>query len=776
MEPLRRPVRRRVGPLRHGASWLLPLALLTGAGAGPVGLAAQAAPADPGPWVLEQVTCDRWIPVERGAAFVPPTETRETFHLRVRATLYPGNGSSSLTLRRGIDRVEVDLDGRNRVIGITIDPPPIRLTPWDDAASRARQRRRRLTGRGALLNLPSTRVIDIPFAVPGRPMTSGTTWIDTLSLEDDPGEGLTEAFEAVRHNEVVGDTVLGGRRLPVVRVHAEVRYTSASPGGDTPPDRVATVERDVRGTVEGRVVVDTVLGIRAGGADTTRWEGTAVLRTGDGRELPAAVRYERTRRWALRDSTSWADSTRASERLPRGMLGFPPDSVSARVGRGDPAALDSLLGLWRATADATERAAIERLLSSWAREDPEARLRRMRLEVGDTAGALLEALDSWRAKLSPHDLDVFLPWLDDPGRLWRHGLQAQVLYDMLATHVRRASPLVEPDSARWTCEPAACRRLAAMRDSVNEPGLADVALVLSFVRDPARWEATLRARSDEGSAVARSVLPLADGIGATWPAAPNDPMPPPGADWRAWLSWLGGELRWEPEHAAALRVYAAEAGRDPLDELAKRWPPEGDSARLVLGTILEGMERLDRSPEEVEEDVLTGSGARIELARTDLQRHLRRAGERLPADVAARILLPLLDSVFAGGGVPWPSVGGRASRFSNDDLVATAADPDLPLFLVREGLPEGVESAVHAPVEVVDSAAWMARPVRAGGVVIRVEPPLAWGDFASIHWEWTQYEPREPDEPPAGYAGGAWLDLLRTEEGWRVVNMDGWIT
>jgi hypothetical protein len=608
----------------------------------------------------------------------------------------------------------LDLDGRNRITGITIHPAPIRYTRWDDAASRADARRRELTGPGALLNLPTSRLVDIPFPVPGRPLTQGTAWTDTVSFEADPGEGLTEHLEGLRHNEVVGDTTLAGRRLPVVRTRADVHYRSASTPGSAPYYRGVTVEHDARGTVQGRVVVDTALGIRAGGADTTRWEGTALLHTGDGRDYSAPVRYERTRHWSLRDSAAWADSVRATRpRRDRGMLGFPADSLAARIARGDTVAVDSLLSRWRDTENASEREEIERLLGRWWRGG-RGRLPTLRLEAGDTAGALAEILDGSSAKLGPRDLEVFLPWLEDPGRLWRHGLQPQRMYGALANHVRSASPLVEPDSTRWWCEPVACRHLAAMRDAVDEPELADVALVLSFVRDPARWEATLRARAVEGSSAARSVLPLADGIGASWRTAPNDPMPPPGADWRAWLSWLGGEIRWESEHAAALRVYAAETGRDPLVELRDRWPPEGDSARLVIGTILQRMGVVDPSPGEVAEDVLSGSAARIELARIALQRHLRRAGDRLPAEVAARILPPVLDSVFAKGGAPWPEVPGRAANFSVHDLVAAAADAALPLFLLRDGLPEGVEGAIQAPVEVIDSLVWIARPARAG--------------------------------------------------------------
>lgn len=757
--------------LRHAV-----LAAVVAVSAPPRGTAAQMQPPDSGAMVLERVTRDRWIPEDRDPAFVPFTEATEAIRLWLLPTGRITTDTRYLLLRLARFQADLGIDRRNHLHDISLDPPAVHYTRWDDAEARAAHRLWQLHGPGALLGLPESRFVAVLFPVPDEPLAPGTRWTDTLTFAAEAAAGLSETLEEVRHNQVVGDTLLDGRRLPVVRTTSEVRYTATSAPSRISTYQGAKLDHDLRGGAHGVVIVDTAMGVRAGGADTTTWEGSALLHDPDGRSYPSAVRYERLRRWSLRDSASWADSVRANDpRRSGGMLAFPPDSLAARIARGDTTAIDSLLTLWRTADDVTARQRAERSLEVWSRSELSRALDDLRLQAGDTAGALDAFLSRWRHRLRPSDLEVFRPWLDDPGRLWRNGFQPSPTYESLAQVIRNASPLVEPDSARWRCEPTACRRLVAMHDSVETPGLADATLVLAFARDPARWQTTLRERARAGSHIARESLPLADGVGAPWPASPQDPMPPAGADWRSWLSWMGGTVRFENTHAAALRVYAAERGRDPVDELARGWPPESDSAQLVLGTILEGMGRLERSPEAVAQELLSGSPERIRLAQATLRRHLGRGAAHAAPEVAREILPPLIDSMLAQGEAPWPRVPGLVFGVGRS-LFSSVPQLPLPRFLIRDGLPADVVAQVRPPVLVVDSATWAARPVRAGGVVLTVDPPRAWGDFVSVRWDWTAFHPHAPDEPPSGYAGGGSVDLLRTEEGWRVVGAGLWIT
>ena len=76
----------------------------------------------------------------------------------------------------------------------------------------------------------------------------------------------------------------------------------------------------------------------------------------------------------------------------------------------------------------------------------------------------------------------------------------------------------------------------------------------------------------------------------------------------------------------------------------------------------------------------------------------------------------------------------------------------------------------------MDSATWAARPPRAGGVILTVTPVKRVGDLMEVSWSWVSFFRREADQTPEGYAGGGGLTLVLTEEGWRVVEVTGWIT
>ena len=100
----------------------------------------------------------------------------------------------------------------------------------------------------------------------------------------------------------------------------------------------------------------------------------------------------------------------------------------------------------------------------------------------------------------------------------------------------------------------------------------------------------------------------------------------------------------------------------------------------------------------------------------------------------------------------------------------------LPVFILDENLPPGLTEALGSRAREVDAETWAARPLRAGGVIIRVQPVQTNGPFARFSWDWTVYERRLPNEAPGGYAGGQTEWLLRTEEGWRSVQTSMWIT
>lgn len=331
--------------------------------------------------------------------------------------------------------------------------------------------------------------------------------------------------------------------------------------------------------------------------------------------------------------------------------------------------------------------------------------------------------------------------------------------------------------------------MIALLETASEPRLRDVALVTAFARDPARWYERVKARADSGSLIARAAVRMGDGVGSTWPAALRDPVPVPATrwSWRDWLAWMGGTVRFEPSHMQALRAYSARTGRDVVGEFVQAWPPESDSARLVLGTVLRGMGVLEPATlEELAVDLLSGSlsrvaGARRQLAaRVPLGRIRGEAPDSLlaAANVVAEWLPPLLDSLMAEGRSPWPGV-------DHDGAIAPSVAlylggfhgiRDVPRFLLDENLPQGFVPAPGSGFELIDQTAWDARPLREGGVLLTVSPLIARGPFVVLSWMWEAFEHRSPSEAPSGYAGGGAVWLLRTDNGWTVVNGSGWIT
>lgn len=473
------------------------------------------------------------------------------------------------------------------------------------------------------------------------------------------------------------------------------------------------------------------------------------------------------------------------------MLILPTTELQERLAAGDSALVDSLRTVWIETDDPNERAALDRLLRWGARglgdaDGHAAWSRRVRRELGDTASLLAEALDggSWLQSLTEEELDARLPYLDDIGRLWAIGVAPRWTYSTLATGLLDDTPILQPDTSEWECTPAACERVASLLETADEPRLRDVALVVAFARDPARWHDPLQARADSGSLVVREALRMGNGVGATWPAARGDPMPPPGASWRVWLAWMGDDVRFRESHANALRMYAARTGRDVVRELRETWLIEGDSARLVVGTILDEMGVLDTSLEALAEELLSGSAARVGRAR-------RQLGTRVPPgrirggtpdsllaapEVAAAVVPPLLDSLLAEGRSPWPGVGPAGAIESTVELYIGGFHGvrQVPLFLLDDNLPPGFVPG--SGFQLIDQEGWDARPRREGGVLFRIAPPTSVGPFATLTWEWSVFERRQADEAPAGYAGGGTVWLVRTGDSWTVVQSRGWIT
>jgi hypothetical protein len=223
-------------------------------------------------------------------------------------------------------------------------------------------------------------------------------------------------------------------------------------------------------------------------------------------------------------------------------------------------------------------------------------------------------------------------------------------------------------------------------------------------------------------------------------------------------------------------MYAARTGRDPVSELLRDWPPPGDSARLVAGTILRGMDALaDPTAGELAAALQSDSDADRTGARRQLDDMIRRHGIPATDSLATELLRPLIDSIAARGGAPWPDADDRGTRLSSW-MVGFHGVRDVPLFVLDENLPSAVAAALPSSFTLISQEEWSARPAREGGVLMKFQPTREWDGFVTAGMSWTVRERRAADEAPSGYAGGGTMTLLRTPSGWRVVASDGWIT
>jgi hypothetical protein len=204
------------------------------------------------------------------------------------------------------------LDGRNRILTAAAAQPPIHFTAGGTELRDQQTRWTRLTGMGATLSLPMARLWEVPFPVAAVPLVAGVAWADTMAFAAE-GDGLRERLEGVWTHRVVGDTVVDGRTLPLVVTDAHLHYTARELMLDGATESVVEVLRDVAGRMYGRAAVDTMLGVRAVGRDSTALSGTATLRmAGAADEAPSGyagggtlILLRTGDGWVVVTDTSW---------------------------------------------------------------------------------------------------------------------------------------------------------------------------------------------------------------------------------------------------------------------------------------------------------------------------------------------------------------------------------------------------------------------------------------------------------------------------------------
>ncbi|HEV2733983.1 MAG TPA: hypothetical protein VGV85_04055 [Longimicrobiaceae bacterium] len=774
----------------------LPACLAPGAGA-------QQPAAPPGGYTVEVQLHDRWLHGRQRPEFTRFDTLRRWVHVdSAGAGEHEGGRVLFLTLGRPGpgDRARVvhDRSGRTTRMQVALPaPPPMPFAePREESLRRARWRLfDGEYGRTRLL-LPEARVWElVPTFHPAR-RERGARWTDTLRLAAEAG-AFRQALDGVRVSRLLGDTLVAGRRLWIVGDSAHVRYEERWEHEERTLGGLAAVTRVLEGVVRGRHLYDPALRLFTLRHDTSALRGEAVLRYPDGRAFRTPVRYERFRRWDLHGPAAYRARVAVLEAARRaerdGMLVFPRGGLEQRVATGEPLVVDSVLSVLRRSRDPGERSRLVRALESWGPGGPELRERLVgaMLASGDTAGAVV-AITSRLAHPSrpvrPETVRLLLPFMADPGRAFAFGLDRDPPYENFRQALLTCPPAITPDRGRWPCTPEACALLAAQWETATEPRLRDLGLVTRVSLEPARWADTVMHRRAAASVFLEPADQLVRGVGATWPAASQAPLPGAGADWRAWAEWMngrnpaygpaaagpsGGPVRFEASHATALRFREAVTGRDVGRELRRQVETAAtDSARLVFGSILLGLGEYGSGPEGVAERFRSGSAAERALAARELPLLFRSAQ---PVDSAtASVLLDRLLGIVIAGEQPWPVLPGVVRRGSYG--IGHYAKGQQPVLVLEDRLPAGVRERWRTRVQVVSAEELRSRPDRLPAIIFSASGVVRAGPFVRLGIDYSTRAARGEDQSPAGYAGGTMVYLLEAEDGWLIVAEEAWVT
>lgn len=767
----------------------------------------------PGPtltaeWTVEQQARERWLHGLQKSRFTPFHATRQWV---IVDSIRSDGAARHLYLTLG--RNAYGRDSALIVVGPTgqvtrLDAALahfVRRSVTSPGDSARYEERRRVPDDGGVA-LPESRLRDLVPSPPPQAPRTGLTWADTIARVASDGP-FRQEMHGTRTSRIVGERIVDGRRLWVVRDSGAVTYEEHYPERERTLDTTVLISRRATGTIRGTHLYDPALPLARQRDDTTSWVGQATLSYPDGRTFHTPARFERTRHWTLLDSPAYAarmaELRSASRRGVGGMVLVPDSRLEKQLAAGDVTARDSLLAVWHRTADPDSAAAIFHLLEMWpGSADSRALIEHARAAAGDTAYLYTRLSERVQRQepLDTADVRALLPFMQDPALAWSVNLSRDWPYENLARALTLRPPAAGESDFPYrsvACTSAACRLLADQWHSASEPRLRDVGLVALLATDPAHWADTVLALDGPRHPLLHGAARLARGVAATWDAASKAPMPPPNSDWHAWLEWMDGRdpryvaikrqsslpprfrqdtlprVRFEQSHITAIRFFQARTGRDIVAELRHGYDAAtSDTARLVFGTMLEGLGELQPTAPQVVQWFRSGNSAQAALARRMLH-----AGFAKSARADTTVTVPLLERLLAAivDSAPlWPNgVADREARRSDPAILHM---PRGVFFLDTLGLPPRIRAEWGSRVKLLPRSAWHERDVRAPGVFYTIAPITTWGHFARVDVTASERFARKPDEAPRAYASGATYWLMNVDGQWVIVDESHWVT
>jgi hypothetical protein len=474
----------------------------------------------------------------------------------------------------------------------------------------------------------------------------------------------------------------------------------------------------------------------------------------------------------------------------------PGDETQRRLSSGDEMLRDSLTTAWEQERDPNHREELYRLLQLWGRGGQAFRdqLLARRIAAGDSAFAIEELAHRAypaRPPIGKAEAERMIRVMRDPGIPFALGVSRDALYENLVQTLVSSPRALIADSTRWPCAPDACRLFEEQWSTANERRLRDVGLAALVTRDPARWADSAIARAGAGSSVIASAAQLAEGVGATWPAAAKLPLPGPNADWRAWLAWMNSpapgyhppvrrtrnEVRFEGSHINAIRFYEVRSGRDVVGELRRDLAAAtDDSARMTFGVVLNGLG--DRpSIDQVAAQFRSGSGPQIELAQRALGGLF---GPRAPlADSATQVaILDRLIMAKVEKGAPWPQLESPREPIPVPAVPQvrqpSTESPKPVLYVLADSVPAMLQAKWRDRVRFIGLDEWRGQSQREPAELVTLSRPERVGPFVKVRVSTAGRLGRQPNETPHLFYGGTTYFLLAQGDGWVVVQM--WVS
>ena len=697
----------------------------------------------------------------------------------------------------GPDSAVVTLDLARRAFEVRIGLAKVPAPPWDvypGYVVGVELGRRRQRG------VAQERVWDLLPSLPSETPRVGLVWRETIEHVCNDGP-FRHSLRGTRISRIVRDTVVGGRRMWVVKDSAAVRYEEAYLVHERTVDTTVLESRTGTGTVRGVHVLDNDLHLFRWREDTTRLQGQAVLQYPGGRSFRTPARYEATRRWTLYDARAFqayvAERRAASMRQSGGMVIVPSNPLDQRLAARDTVARDSLIREWRRASDPDSAQRIFSSLRTFSFRDrqSQAALVRMRIDAGDTVFLYGELSNrAFMTQIDSGDARTMLQFMADPSIPWGFNQSRDALYENLVQGLITMPPAAGGRTDRLACTPVVCRLLADQWRTAREPRLRDVGLVALFTSDPRQWGDTVLALDVKQHPLLASSKMLARGVGASWPAASKAPLPPPGSDAPVWLEWMNGvdpkfkptgvpsappratpDVRFEWSHIVAIRMYSARTGRDVVSELQQSYrAATSDAARLIFGTMLQGLGGLQLTEADMAAAFTSRVPERVALARGALYTNLGDSAAHMP-DAKAAVLVDRLVAAVVNSTPLWSDLM-PGPRSSPRGLLPGLHGGSGQILFDTENVPETVRAKWAGQVAFISKSEWEQRNTREGGVLYTVDPVRVWGRFARVYVRLSERISRAANAVPEAYAAGTTYYLMELNGEWVVVSRDAWIT